>query len=291
MTHSGYNNTLRGRNHNYGFGNKEKQDELSLGWIDIDARNYNPELGRWMNVDQKAELFYDWTPYKYGMNNPILLSDPDGNCEFCKKVLKSAVNAYKRTLSNTYEGAKQLVSSPIQTVKKAASNHFSKLSSPQGVVSLVKDAASTATAGLTDVAHDVVETALSEDSATTLGDKIGEKAANVTVEGGLLITGEFTGKVVNKAFKSITSKVDDVAVKLSDDAIEGLNKEMKELKKALDQDHAQLQKGKDQMVRESSSGHKSNTHGLVDEVTRTIPNRIKVKQERISEINELLKNN
>ncbi|MEW7279203.1 RHS repeat-associated core domain-containing protein [Aquimarina sp. 2201CG1-2-11] len=143
-----------------GFGGKEEQNEFGLGWIDIDARNYNPELGRWMNIDQKAELFYDWTPYKYGMNNPILLSDPDGNCEFCKKVLKSAVNAYKKTLSNTYEGAKKLVSSPIQTVKKAASNHFSKLSSPQGLVSLAKEASSVATAGMTDVAHDVIETQL-----------------------------------------------------------------------------------------------------------------------------------
>lgn len=30
-----------------------------------------------------AKKFYDMTPYKYGMNNPILYTDPDGNCEIC----------------------------------------------------------------------------------------------------------------------------------------------------------------------------------------------------------------
>ncbi|WP_024773112.1 hypothetical protein [Aquimarina macrocephali] len=137
------------------------------------------------------------------------------------------MNAYKRTLYNTYEGAKQLVSSPIQTVKKAASNHFNKLSSPQGLASLAKDALSTATAGMSDIAHDVVETALSEDSATTLGNKIGEKAANVTVEAAAVVTGEVAAKGLSKA---VTSKIDDAmkvsdnAVKLSDDAIEGLTR-------------------------------------------------------------------
>ncbi|WP_302621434.1 hypothetical protein [Aquimarina megaterium] len=38
MTHSGYNATLRGRKHNYGFGSKEEQDELGLGWIDVTPR-------------------------------------------------------------------------------------------------------------------------------------------------------------------------------------------------------------------------------------------------------------
>ncbi len=207
LQHKGYNNTVSSLGNSTAqllkFGGKEQQNELGLGWIDIDARNYDPALGRWMNVDQKAELFYDWTPYKYGMNNPILLSDPDGNCEFCKTVLKSAVNTYKTSLSNTYEGAKQLVNSPIQTIKKAASNHFNKLSNPQGILSLVKDATSVATAGMTDIAHDVVETALSEDSATTIGNKIGEKAADTTVEVAALAAGEVLGKGLSKATRTL----------------------------------------------------------------------------------------
>jgi RHS repeat-associated protein len=78
MTHSGYNNTLRGRNHNYGFGNKEEQDELGLDWIDITARNYDPSLGRWMNIDPLAEEMRRFSPYTYAFNNPIYFIDPDG---------------------------------------------------------------------------------------------------------------------------------------------------------------------------------------------------------------------
>ncbi|WP_281989957.1 DUF6443 domain-containing protein [Aquimarina aggregata] len=78
LAHQGYNSTLRGKNHNYGFGNKEEQDELGLGWIDITARNYNPELGRWMNIDPLADQMRRHSPYNYGFDNPIFFMDPDG---------------------------------------------------------------------------------------------------------------------------------------------------------------------------------------------------------------------
>ncbi len=69
---------INGRNHNYGFGNKEEQDELGLGWIDITARNYDPALGRWMNLDPLAEKYNEYSPYNYVVNNPLLFIDPDG---------------------------------------------------------------------------------------------------------------------------------------------------------------------------------------------------------------------
>ncbi|EZH73166.1 hypothetical protein ATO12_19360 [Aquimarina atlantica] len=78
LQHEGYNGTLRGRNHNYGFGNKEEQNELSLGWIDITARNYDPALGRWMNLDPLAEKMRRFSPYTYAFDNPIFFIDPDG---------------------------------------------------------------------------------------------------------------------------------------------------------------------------------------------------------------------
>jgi hypothetical protein len=37
LKHKGYNFTITGKDHKYGFGNKEEQDELGLGWIDIPA--------------------------------------------------------------------------------------------------------------------------------------------------------------------------------------------------------------------------------------------------------------
>jgi RHS repeat-associated protein len=79
LKHKGYNNAQTGKDHKYGFGNKEEQDELGLGWIDITARNYDPALGRWMNLDPLAELMRRHSPYNYAFDNPVYFIDADGN--------------------------------------------------------------------------------------------------------------------------------------------------------------------------------------------------------------------
>ncbi|WP_317165158.1 RHS repeat-associated core domain-containing protein, partial [Flavobacterium ajazii] len=65
----------------YRFGGKELQDELGLGMYDFGARNYDPALGRWMNIDPLAEKKFDFTPYRYAYNNPMKFIDPDGMLE------------------------------------------------------------------------------------------------------------------------------------------------------------------------------------------------------------------
>ncbi|AXT52774.1 RHS repeat-associated core domain-containing protein [Aquimarina sp. BL5] len=111
LQHKGYNDLIVSE-HNYGFTGKEEQDELGLGWIDITARNYNPEIGRWMNIDPLADQFPSLSPYNYALNNPLNFVDFDGKAPdpVLLKVVQNAIQNFAVTYAiNKINAAHQKV--------------------------------------------------------------------------------------------------------------------------------------------------------------------------------------
>ncbi|EJL65544.1 RHS repeat-associated core domain protein-containing protein [Flavobacterium sp. CF136] len=80
LKQEGYNTIKNSTNDalRFKYNGKELQDELGLNMYDYGARNYDPALGRWMNIDPLAEKYYGINPYAYVFNNPIELFDPNG---------------------------------------------------------------------------------------------------------------------------------------------------------------------------------------------------------------------
>ncbi len=64
--------------YNYKYNGKELQEELGLNMYDYGARGYMPDIGRWGQIDPKAESYLSYSPYNYVLNNPLFFVDPNG---------------------------------------------------------------------------------------------------------------------------------------------------------------------------------------------------------------------
>ncbi|WP_262511502.1 RHS repeat-associated core domain-containing protein [Deminuibacter soli] len=70
-----------GGKYRYGFNGKENDNEMKGEGnnLDFGDRLYDSRVGRWLSVDAKAKKYTAWSPYNFGLNNPVENIDPNGN--------------------------------------------------------------------------------------------------------------------------------------------------------------------------------------------------------------------
>jgi RHS repeat-associated protein len=82
MLQKGYNSNVSANGNSTAqkkkYNGKELQNELGLNWYDYGARNYQPDLGRWMSTDPLADKYFSLSPYNYAGNAPTRFVDFDG---------------------------------------------------------------------------------------------------------------------------------------------------------------------------------------------------------------------
>jgi len=64
------------------FNGKENLAEIGNGMLDYGARLYDATIGRWGIIDPLAEKATHWSPYRFGFDNPVSVTDPTGMFEY-----------------------------------------------------------------------------------------------------------------------------------------------------------------------------------------------------------------
>jgi RHS repeat-associated protein len=106
----------------YLFLGKEIQPETN--WIDLQARFFDPAIGRFMVVDPETEGQNAFSPYHYSFNNPIRYSDPDGRWPW-DGLVTSFKRWYNKPLSKENQQVSRALSisnSPSKTQGEALTN-------------------------------------------------------------------------------------------------------------------------------------------------------------------------
>ena len=65
-------------NNNYLYNDKELFDDGGLNWYNYGFRNYDPQIGRFMQLDPLTDAYPELTPYQYANCDPIANIDFNG---------------------------------------------------------------------------------------------------------------------------------------------------------------------------------------------------------------------
>jgi RHS repeat-associated protein len=160
-----YEGTLK---NNYLYNGKELFDDADLNWYDYGFRNYDPQIGRFPQLDPLTDSYPFLTPYQYASCDPITNIDVDG-LEGCPSV--AGMTGYVGTmghmaggggiaLGNIFNGIAAVVriAGPVAGIVNSAANTINT-TSQQSVVkqqlatNSINGGFTTSGAGAGDVGH------------------------------------------------------------------------------------------------------------------------------------------
>lgn len=75
----------------------ELNSTFDIGLYETPFRLYDPQIGRFIQIDELAEGFDEWSPYTFALNNPILINDPTGLDTLTRKTNLDPVVVVGRT--------------------------------------------------------------------------------------------------------------------------------------------------------------------------------------------------
>lgn len=120
------------------FNDKELWDDLDLNWYDYGFRNYDPQIGRFTQLDPMADEYSMMTPYQYAGCDPIANIDIDG-LEAGNAVF-SALNKFVGKILHTADG---FMVSHLASVEVVAIRHAAKLTGVQQFLKFAKEVGTT----------------------------------------------------------------------------------------------------------------------------------------------------
>ncbi|TAE08327.1 MAG: hypothetical protein EAY72_13450, partial [Bacteroidetes bacterium] len=104
----------------------EQNEDLDLNVYDAFYRTYDTQIGRWWQIDPKAERAESWSPYAANFDNPISFNDPlgdyppsDGNSNLVNSITKNKNGTYTISETTTIRKTTDVTKTALQTGKSS----------------------------------------------------------------------------------------------------------------------------------------------------------------------------
>jgi RHS repeat-associated protein len=123
MTMEGeWQNIVNGPENNYLYNGTEKNSDFGLDVNTTFYRTYDPAIGRWWQVDPRAEMAQNYSPYNFSFNSPINYADPNGDFPNPFKWIKKLFSRCKKVKCRSGAGGNKKNKRVKRTKKKSKKN-------------------------------------------------------------------------------------------------------------------------------------------------------------------------